>query len=255
MCDTEGIARAGPTRADSTPPSMTIQAVFIDVGNTLVYETPSRFEIYAERARSRSRAVSTAEMRELMIRAHHELPREIDGAYRYSDPWFGVYVERIFHDYLGLLKADLQPLREELFARFSDPATFALFDGALELLDELRGRGLRVGIVSNWSTRLPRLLADLDVTRRVDFVLCSAVERLEKPDPEIFRRALERAGVRPDQAVHVGDDLEKDVLGARRMGLRTILVDHAGRAERGHEPRARDLHQVAETLRGWTGHG
>lgn len=232
-----------------------LKAVFIDVGNTLVYETPSRFEIYAEQARARSRPTTTAEMRELMHRAHRELPREIDGAYRYSDPWFGFYVERIFHDYLGLLKADLQPLREELFSRFGNPSTFTLFAGGAELLDEWRARGLKVGIVSNWSTRLPKLLADLDVARRVDFVLCSALERLEKPDPEIFRRALALAGVRPDEAVHVGDDVEKDVLGARRVGLRTIHVDHAGRGERGHEPRARNLDEVGDVIREWTSRG
>lgn len=230
---------------------MALKAVFIDVGNTLLYERPSRFEIYAEQARARSLQLDADEMRELMHRAHRELPREIGGAYRYSDPWFGSYVERIFHDYLGLLKADLQPLREELFARFGDPATFAVFDGGLELLDDLRARGLKIGIVSNWSSRLPRLLEALGIARRVDFVLCSAIERLEKPDPEIFQRALRLAGVRPDEAVHVGDDLEKDVFGARRVGIRSILVDHAQRSHPAHAPRVTSLVELRDVVGGW----
>jgi NADH-quinone oxidoreductase subunit L len=84
----------------------------------------------------------------------------------------GFYIERIFHDYLGVLKADLPALRDELFGRFGDPGTFAIFDGGLEMLDGWRARGLKIGIVSNWSARLPQLLERLGIAQRVDFVLC-----------------------------------------------------------------------------------
>lgn len=227
---------------------MSLKAVFIDVGNTLLYEKPSRFEIYAERARSRGFPLDAAAMRKWMLRAHRELPREIGGAYRYSDPWFGLYIERIFHDYIGIVKSELDPVREELFAQFSDPGTFVLHAGARELLADLRAHGLRVGIISNWSARLPRLLQDLAVADQVDFVLCSAVERLEKPDPLIFQKALRLAGVRPDEALHVGDDWEKDMLGPRRVGIRSILVDHAREADRAHAPRVNDLHELREVV-------
>lgn len=227
---------------------MSLKAVFIDVGNTLLYEKPSRFEIYAERARARNLRLGADEMRALMTRAHRELPREIGGAFRYSDPWFHRYIERIFHEYLGLLKTDLPPVREELFGRFSDPSTFQIFEGGLEMLDEWRSRGLKVGVVSNWSARLPGLLEAVGIAQRVDFVLCSALERLEKPDPEIFLRALARAGVRPDEALHAGDDLDKDVLGARRVGMRAILVDHAGRSSAADAPRVRSLNELRELV-------
>jgi REG-2-like HAD superfamily hydrolase len=234
---------------------MSLKAVFIDVGNTLLYEKPSRFEIYAERARSRGFPLEAAEMRKWMQRAHHELPREVGGAFRYSDPWFGLYIERIFHDYLGLLKTDLQPVRDELFGRFSDPATFEFFAGARDLLEDLHERGLKVGIISNWSARLPQLLADLGVTRHIDFVLCSAIERLEKPDPKLFEKALRLADVRPDEALHVGDDLEKDLLGARRVGMRSILVDHSGQMGPTHVPRVDNLIELREIVARLMTHG
>jgi FMN phosphatase YigB (HAD superfamily) len=50
---------------------------------------------------------------------------------------------------------------------------------------------------------------------------------VEKPDPEIFARACARAGVLPSEALHAGDDVQKDVLGAQRAGLLTARVDHA----------------------------
>lgn len=205
---------------------MVLQAVFIDAGNTLLYEKPSRFEIYAQAARLRGLDVGSEGMRDLMVRAHRELPREIDGAYRYSEGWFASYIHWIFHRELGLSSADLPGISNELFGRFADPSTFALFSGAIELLESLRRRGLAVGIVSNWSQRLPGILDGIGVSARVDFVLASAIERVEKPAPEIFLRACARAGVRPAEALHAGDHLEKDVAGALRAGLLAIQVVH-----------------------------
>ena len=226
---------------------MALRAVFLDVGNTLVREQPSRFEIYALCAQSHGLEVTTERMNALMRAAHRELPREIAGAWRYTERWFESYIERIFCSDLGLPRERLEPLSRELFARFADPRTFALFPGATELCEELHARGLVVGVVSNWSTRLPRLLADLGVSARTDFVLCSALERAEKPEEEIFRRALARAGVRADEALHAGDDLEKDFHGARRAGLRAVLVDHAG-ADRDAHPRVCSLPELGEWI-------
>jgi putative hydrolase of the HAD superfamily len=205
---------------------MVLQAVFIDAGNTLLYEKPSRFEIYAQAARGRGIDIDSDRMRVLMIRAHRELPREIDGAFRYSESWFQSYVRTIFHGSLGLSSTELAGISAEVFSRFADPKTFALFPGTIELLDALRTRGIVIGIISNWSQRLPGILEGIGVLARVDFVLASAIERVEKPDPEIFRRACARSGVQPGDALHAGDHPEKDVAGALRAGLRAVLVEH-----------------------------
>lgn len=226
---------------------MALRAVFLDVGNTLVRERPSRFEIYALCARRHGLEVSTERMNALMRAAHRELPREIGGAWRYSERWFEAYTERIFCVDLGLAPERLGELSRDLFARFADPATFELFEGANELCEGLRARGLVVGVVSNWSGRLPRLLQDLGVSARTDFVLCSALERTEKPGEEIFQRALARAGVRADEALHAGDDLEKDFNGARRAGLRAVLVDHA-RSASDATPRVHSLPELGEWI-------
>lgn len=208
---------------------MALKAVLIDLGNTLLYEKPSRFGIYADAARRRGVELTNDAMQALMRRAHAELPREIDGSFRYTDGWFRAYIARIFHVGLGLPLSELASLSEELFAQFSRPGTFARFPGTDELLADLRERGLCIGIVSNWSTRLPALLQQLDLARRVDFFLCSAIERVEKPDPEIFARALRASAVEPHETLHAGDDLDKDFSGARAVGIRPVLVDHARR--------------------------
>lgn len=229
---------------------MALRAVLFDVGDTLVRENPSRFEIYAQAARSRGVAIDARAMRGLMRAAHDELPLWIDGAYRYADPWFRAYVRRIFGERLGLGEESVQELTRELFARFESPATFELFAGGPELLDELRGRGLVLGVVSNWSARLPRVLEVLDLARRFDFVVCSALAAVEKPDPAIFRLALERAGVAAGEALHVGDHPEKDLAGARGAGLEAVLVAHAGaRAAPAGAPVVASFAALGERLR------
>jgi len=207
---------------------MVLRAVFLDVGNTLVFEVPSRSRIYAEAAARRGAEIGAARMGELMLRAHRELPKVLDGDFRYTVPWFQAYIRRIFHAELGLEEEALEELSAELFARFDDPRTFRLFPGTNELLDELRGRGLFLGAISNWSPRLPGILEGLGLEGRLDLVVCSAIEGVEKPDPAIFETALGRAGVRPAEALHAGDNLEKDVRGALGAGIGAVLVDHAG---------------------------
>ena len=207
---------------------MTLRAVFLDMGGTLIIERPSRYAIYAGCARERGIEIDSAGMRACMRSAHAALPLELDGAFRYSDPWFRAFIRRIFQEELGLPAGEVPGLTEELFARFEDPATFHLFPGLHELLERLRARGLVLGVVSNWSARLPRLLAGLELTRCFDFVLCSALEGMEKPDPAFFQLALERAGVAPHEALHAGDHPQLDVQGALAGGLEAVLVDHRG---------------------------
>jgi putative hydrolase of the HAD superfamily len=220
---------------------MTLTTILLDFGGTLAHEHPPRAAIYAAAASARGREVDAAAMRLLMRDAHAGLPRTIDGAWRYSDRWFEAFIARIFGARLGLGAEALPGLRAELFERFADPRTYVLRPGALALLADLRAAGLRIGLVSNWSERLPALLRGLGLAERVDFAVCSALERTEKPDARIFARALDLAGARPDQALHAGDDLEKDVLGARRAGLRAVLVDHDASLAGLGVPRVRDL--------------
>ena len=200
--------------------------MLLDAGGTLLQESPSRAEIYAEAARGRGLEVDARTLRACMHRAHSELPRTLDGHFRYSVPWFQAFIAHVFHRELGLARPSLAGIEAELFARFADPASFRLFPGALELCEDLRERGLVVGIVSNWSPALPEVLRGLGLLERVDFALVSSLEQAEKPEPEIFERALAQAGVDAGEALFCGNDLEHDVRGAERLGLAAVLVDH-----------------------------
>lgn len=88
--------------------------------------------------------------------------------------------------------------------------------GALEAVRRLEARGLALCVVSNWDCGLGEHLAALGFRLPV---VTSAEAGAAKPDPAIFRLALERLGVRPERALHVGDSAE-DEQGARAAGMR-----------------------------------
>jgi len=229
---------------------MVLRHVFLDFGNTLVREQPSRFEIYAQAARDQGVEIDEDSMRALMVQAHAQLPAEIEGAWRYTDPWFRAYIRRIFGDELKLAPPDWDLFQQRLFARFSDPETFQLFPGVKELVDAMRDRDIGLGLISNWSPRLPRLIRSLGLEQLFDPVLCSAIERIEKPSPEIFHRALTRAGVPAEACLHAGDHPDKDCRAAEDVGLRSVLVDHADELGSGPSPhhRVTSLEQLKDHL-------
>jgi len=93
------------------------------------------------------------------------------------------------------------------------------------LLDSLRGRGLKLGLVSNafdpgWL--LHRDLADMGLAERLDFAVFSSEIGKRKPHPEIFQRALGALEVQPEEALFVGDRLYEDVRGAGELGMKTV---------------------------------
>jgi len=95
----------------------------------------------------------------------------------------------------------------------------------LDLLDALRERGLRVGLVSNLfdpPALMRDLFAEIGLLERLDAVALSAEVGKRKPHPAIFEAALEQAGVEPSEAVMVGDRLREDVGGAQAAGLAAI---------------------------------
>jgi putative hydrolase of the HAD superfamily len=105
---------------------------------------------------------------------------------------------------------------------------FDAYPDAVPALRELRERGLRLVAVSNWDCSLPAVLERCGLGELLDGAVSSAVAGARKPDPSIFEPALELARCGPEQAVHVGDTAEEDVVGARAAGIRPLLIDRNG---------------------------
>jgi putative hydrolase of the HAD superfamily len=108
---------------------------------------------------------------------------------------------------------------------------FRAFDDAAPALADLRERGLRLVVVSNWDYALPEVLERVGLLDLLDGVVTSAGVGAAKPDPAIFRAALEMAGCGAPEALHVGDSSEEDVAGASAAGIRALLLDRSGNGD------------------------
>jgi putative hydrolase of the HAD superfamily len=144
-------------------------------------------------------------------------------------------------------------LAEALFAAFSDPAGYRLFDDARPALEALAGRGLKLGVVSNFEPWLEDVLALEGVDHLFAAVAISGKLGVAKPDPEIFLAALAEAGADPAATVHVGDQPANDVAAARAVGITPVLIDRFAR-----HPGPDGVHRVEDLLglvRLLNGHG
>jgi putative hydrolase of the HAD superfamily len=134
---------------------------------------------------------------------------------------------------------------EEMTAAWELHHNFELYEDALPVLDELRGAGLKLGLVSNTGRDLEEFVFHHRL--EVDVAIGSRAHGYTKPDPTIFHAALARLEVEPAAAAMVGDSLEDDVEGATALGMRAILVDR----ERRHPeftPRLEDLYGLPAAL-------
>src|SRR4051812_34862065 len=99
---------------------------------------------------------------------------------------------------------------DEARAAMLDAIRFHPFPDAAPALRELRERGLALVVASNWDCSLPQVLEEAGLAGLVDGVVASAVVGADKPAPAVFEAALELAGCRASEAVHVGDSPSKD---------------------------------------------
>ncbi|KAL8612769.1 hypothetical protein ACOMHN_033439 [Nucella lapillus] len=128
-------------------------------------------------------------------------------------------------------KKILSTLAKDLYFYYATGAAWELLPGTREALEELQKFDVKICVISNSDHRLYKVLTELDLRKYFDFVLPSYVIGAEKPDPRIFQRALENAEVRAEEAVHFGDNKEKDFVGARNVGMMAYLLDQKGARE------------------------
>lgn len=210
-----------------------ITTITFDAGNTLLYCDPSPAEIYAVALGRHGRAVTADEVEPVFAGAWSDLQeRTPAGIDRYSSQpggekqWWGVFLRevlsRLDHD------ADWEPLLDELYAAFSNPAVWKVFPETRTTLESVRSRGLRMAVISNWDRRLPEILDNLELTDWFDTITVSAIEGIEKPAPGIFNATLDRLDIRPGETLHVGDSPLEDYEGSKAAGMIPVLVDRPG---------------------------
>jgi HAD superfamily hydrolase (TIGR01662 family) len=136
-----------------------------------------------------------------------------------------LFTERIMQGMGG--RGDTRGAAVEMTAAWSKAEHFELYDDALPVLQELRGRGLKLGLLSNTARDLPAFAAHHGLP--ADALLTSHAHGKEKPHASIFERILALLEVTAEESVMVGDTLEDDIQGARAIGMHAVLVDRGQR--------------------------
>jgi putative hydrolase of the HAD superfamily len=150
-------------------------------------------------------------------RAHHDEGRDPESLARLR-----LRCAEVLRDALGPVARGVAP--QALLPTLMRALRFAAFPDAAPALDAMRRSGARLAVVSNWDASLPEVLRRTGLAGRVDAVLASAVVGAAKPSPAIFTAALDALGVPASAALHVGDTVRDDVLGARAAGIAAVLL-------------------------------
>jgi putative hydrolase of the HAD superfamily len=230
---------------------MRFRAVFFDAGETLVHPAPSFPELFARVVTREGHprepvAISDglAMVSDEFRRASHEQALWTTTPERSRRFWLGVYDR--FLEVLEIPRGDGLP--ETLYRAFTDRGNYAAFDDVMPSLSTLRGAGLTLGVISNYEAWLEDLLADLRLTRLLPIRVVSGIEGVEKPDPAIFRLALDRAGLPPEQVVYVGDVPDFDYDPAAALGMYPVLIDRRERHAGFVGTRVTDLRELPAVL-------
>jgi HAD superfamily hydrolase (TIGR01509 family) len=143
------------------------------------------------------------------------------------------------------LTARLVMRTRELMSRMR----FVLYDDVLPALKVVRELGLTTGLLTNLQREVDSACRQLGISQYLDFAVTSLEVGADKPQPPIFLRALELARAKPEEAVHVGDQYRNDVLGARGVGIKGLLIDRSDlNADVTDCPRLRSLTEITRHL-------
>lgn len=145
---------------------------------------------------------------------------------------------------------------KELAVRLGDeyvaisPHQTVLFPNAKETLESLANANYRLHIITNGFKEVQSIkLQHSGIIAYFDVVLCSEEVGMNKPDPRVFRHAMERSGAKPEESVMIGDDFKVDILGAVSAGMDAVLFDpHLNYKPGTHEWQVNDLSQIPGML-------
>ena len=226
------------------------QAVFFDVDFTLIYPGPAfQGDGYRAFCARHGMEVDAARFPSAVISASHILDREQDA----------VYNAQIFIDYtshiiraMGGSGAAVEQCATEIYQEWAMCEHFLLYEDVPAALQTLAESDIVIGLISNSHRCLDSFQEHFELNGLIDVAVSSSQHGFMKPHPSIFEAALKLAGVSASDAVMVGDSLTQDIDGARRVGMRGVLVRRSETIARPREqvdvPVIRTLTELTELL-------
>jgi putative hydrolase of the HAD superfamily len=206
-------------------------AIFFDWFNTLARYEPPREELHSQALREFNVEISPSQLLPGILAGDKYFFAEVATlsiSKRSPEEQGKLYFRyaQIMLDKVGikLNPETIQQLIRKWPQRFNK-TEFVLFEDVLGTLKILKERKLVLGLITNATKDAISRLRDMGLEPLLDFVVTSEEAKVDKPSPEIFKLALQKAGVETSAAVHVGDQYEIDVVGARSVGIEPVLID------------------------------
>jgi putative hydrolase of the HAD superfamily len=205
-----------------------IKAVFFDAVGTLFRLTKTVGDHYAYvggevgldlDAQNLERAFHTA-WKQMPQRAAIDGPREND-----DKGWWGELVDHVLEEVApALSEFDRDNFFEVAYEHFAEAGVWELYPEVPDVLQKLAPR-FQLAVISNFDGRLRLILQHLGISKSFNHVFISSEFGADKPDPEIYRRALTLMDLEPSEALHVGDDPQRDWEAATAAGLSVFRLD------------------------------
>ena len=203
---------------------MRYEAVLFDAAETLFTTRGSVGEIYGEVARRYGSSTEPSAIQDAFIRQFkHSGPLTTSN----EKQWWKDVVHRVFDD-VGMV-SNFDRFFDEVYEQFRDSRGWRLFPETMEVLEELRRLQYKLGVISNFDSRVYSVMRSLKILSFFDSITISSETGYAKPHPGIFRAAIQAAGVPASRILFVGDNLADDVQAGAEAGLHTILIDRQGR--------------------------
>lgn len=207
-----------------------IRAIFFDAGGTLLYPYPSVGEVYARVASEHGVQACQNQLNEVFRKVWNQKDGLAMAALtdeKSEKNWWREIVRETFAPFEPF--KNFEGFFDDLYDQFASPQTWRLFDETHRVLEVCKKRGLTVGMISNWDSRLIPLCEAFEINGYFDFMLISALFGKAKPHRDIFDEAVKLSGFRPEECLHVGDSLEDDVQGALSAGIHALWLDRHSR--------------------------
>lgn len=205
---------------------MAIKAVLFDLGNTLVYSHPE--ETFQKILEAHGIVESVDRIKQAMIKGNQEF--DIDKnvglpAHEFYSKWNLVELR-----HLGITdKAKAKKLAEGIDSQWFKVAEIYVYPEVKETLQKLKQKGLKLGIITGgYEEDIEQILPKVGLEPFFDVCVGANTTGKRKPHPESFKYALKQLGIRPHEAVFVGDSLEADYLGAQKVGMIPVLIRREG---------------------------
>lgn len=211
--------------------ALRIKAVVFDLGNTLVkYDVGSPEEVFHRVLTSLRVHRSVGEIREALLKSE----KEAEGL-NCQSLYGKIPCEEYWCKWDSLVLKNLnvvehEKIAKEVHARWFDYIDCEAYSEVKDVLSELKQRGLKIGLITTaYEEEIAPIFSKANLQKEsFDVIVGADTVKKAKPHPDVFRYALRKLKIRPEEALFIGDNVDADYEGAENVGIEAILIQRIG---------------------------